>query len=132
MKKFKIVLGVMILFLLTGCGESKYLKEISYKEYEELIKNKESFVVEIMRDGCSACESFKPTLKEFTEEYKIEVKYINTDNLTDEEIDTFGISGTPTLIFYKDGVEQTVSSRLIGAVSKDKIVAKFKANEFMK
>lgn len=132
MKKFKIILGVMILFLLTGCGESKYLKEISYKEYEELIKNKESFVVEIMRDGCSACESFKPTLKEFTEEYKIEVKYINTDNLTDEEIDTFGISGTPTLIFYKDGVEQTVSSRLIGAVSKDKIVAKFKANEFMK
>lgn len=132
MKKVLSLFIIFIcIFLITGCS-NKYLKEISYNEYKKLIENKETFAVEIMRSGCSACESFKPTLEDFVNEYKVEVKYINTDKLTDEEIDEFGISGTPTIIFYKDGVEKTVSSRLIGAVSLDKIVSKFKANEFIK
>jgi membrane-associated protease RseP (regulator of RpoE activity) len=46
------------------------------------------------------------------------------------ETDT-GISGTPTVLFYNDGVEKTVSSRINGSVSVDKIISKFKANNFL-
>lgn len=131
MKKTKILFLILTIILLTGC-KNKYLKEIDYKEYKDLIENKETFALEVMRDGCSACKSFEPVLKNFVNEYKIEVKYINTDTLTDDQIDEFGISGTPTIIFYNKGEEKTVSSRLIGSVSKEKIINKFKANDFIK
>lgn len=131
MKKIKLVLLVIGIILLTGCSKSN-LKEISYKEYKNLIDSKESFILEVMREECSACKSFKPNLEAVIDKYNIEVKYINTDKLSDDELDEFGISGTPTLIFYNDGVEETTASRLVGSVSQDKIIAKFKANGFIK
>lgn len=131
MKKIKLVLLVIGVILLTGCSKSN-LKEISYKEYKNLIDSKESFILEVMREECTACKSFKPNLEAVIDKYNIEVKYINTDKLSDDELDEFGISGTPTLIFYNDGVEETTASRLVGSVSQDKIIAKFKANGFIK
>lgn len=136
MKKF-IKLGVLLMFLFitTGCG-NKYMKEISYQDYKDLIKNKETFILEIMRTDCSACINFKPKLEEVAKEYKVQIKYINTDSLTDRENDKLfsdtGISGTPTVIFYHDGVEETVASRINGSVSKEKIISKFKASNFIK
>lgn len=131
MKKIKLVLLVIGVILLTGCSKSN-LKEISYKEYKNLIDSKESFILEVMREECTACKSFKPNLEAVIDKYNIEVKYINTDKLSDDELDELGISGTPTLIFYNDGVEETTASRLVGSVSQDKIIAKFKANGFIK
>lgn len=131
MKKIKLVLLVIGIILLTGCSKSN-LKEISYKEYKNLIDSKESFILEVMREECTACKSFKPNLEAVIDKYNIEVKYINTDKLSDDELDELGISGTPTLIFYNDGVEETTASRLVGSVSQDKIIAKFKANGFIK
>jgi SPBc2 prophage-derived disulfide bond formation protein A len=120
--------------MLTGCGKS-YMKEISYTEYQELLKNKETFILEVMRTDCSACISFKPKITQVANDYKIEIKYINTDHISDKEKEKLfadtGISGTPTVLFYNDGVEKTVSSRINGSVSVDKIISKFKANNFL-
>lgn len=135
MKKILSLSIVFIILLLTGCSKT-YVKEISYQEYKELINNKETFILEIMRTDCSACINFKPKLESVANEYKVEVKYINTDNLTDEEVDKLyidtGISGTPTVIFYNEGIEKTKSSRINGSVSTDKIISKFKTNGFIK
>lgn len=131
MKKIKLLLVIVGVILLTGCSKSN-LKEISYSEYKKLIDSKETFILEVMREDCSACKSFKPNLEEVIDKYNIEVKYINTDNLSEDELDEFGISGTPTLIFYNDGVEETTASRLVGSVSQEKIISKFKANGFIK
>jgi len=136
MKKiFKLSFMLLIVFLLSGCS-NKYLKEISYDEYKKLIENKESFILEVMSTDCSACKNFEPKLKEVTEEYKIEVKYINTSKLSKEETNRLykktGITGTPTIIFYTNGKEETKSSRINGSVSKDKIISKFKANDIIK
>ena len=135
MKKYlKLVVILLCLFIFTGCGKS-YMKEINYKEYQELIENKETFILEIMRTNCSACISFEPKISQVAEDYQIEVKYINTDHLSEEEYDQLykdtGISGTPTVIFYHDGVEKTVASRINGSVPVDKIISKFKANGFI-
>lgn len=136
MKKLaKLSILLFILLLITGCDKG-YMKEISYKEYKNLLENKETFILEIMRTECSACINFKPKITDVANSYKVEVKYINTDHITDEETNSLfsetGITGTPTVIFYKNGVEETVSSRINGSVSKDKIISKFKTNGFIK
>lgn len=131
MKKFKFIFIIIGLLLLTGCSKSN-IERISYSEYEKLIADKETFILEVMQDDCSACKRFKPNLEEVLKEYKIKVKAISTDDLTDEQQDNFGITGTPTVIFYINGEEETTASRIIGSVSKDKIISKFKANGFIK
>ena len=136
MRKLSKLLVIAILLLtVTGCG-NKYLKEISYKEYEKLINDKETFVLEVMKTGCTYCEKIKPKLEELTNKYKIEIKVINTANLSDKDKEKFdietGVSGTPTIIFYNNGVEETVASRINGNVSQEKLISKFKANGFIK
>lgn len=132
MKKFKFVLMIIgVLIIVTGCSNS-YIHNITYKEYQKLIENKETFILEVMRDDCSACKSFKPNLEKVANDYKIEVKTINTSKLTEEQLEEFGISGTPTVIFYIDGKEETKAARIVGSVSQDKIISKFKASGFIK
>ena len=133
----KILKGFIILsfiFMLTGCNKS-YMKEISYQDYKKLIDNKETFILEIMRTDCSACKSFKPHITQVANDYKIEIKYIDTDHLKDSEKDKIyedtGTSATPTVIFYNKGVEKTKASRIVGSVSVEKIITKFKANGFI-
>lgn len=134
-KLIKFSILMVILLFITGCGKD-YMKEISYKEYKELLDSKETFILEIMRTDCSACISFKPKITNVANDYKVEVKFINTDHITEDEKNTLfsetGVTGTPTVIFYKNGVEETVSSRINGSVSKDRIISKFKTNGFIK
>ena len=132
MKKiFKFCLLLVVTLFITGCSNT-YLKEINYNDYKQLIANKESFILEVMSTDCPACENFKPKLKSVLEQYGIEAKYIDTSKLSEEEYSEFykktGIGGTPTIIFYVEGVEETKSSRINGSVSTDKIISKFKAN----
>lgn len=136
MKKYlKICSILFFILILTGCNKS-YMKEINYKEYKNLIENKETFILEIMRTDCSACKNFKPKIAQVAEDYKIEVKYINTDHLSKEDVDKLyevtGIDGTPTVIFYHEGKEETVATRINGSVSVDKVISKFKASGFIK
>lgn len=133
MKKFaKLVLMIIILLSVSGCGNSKYLKGISYKEYKELLENKETFILEIMKTDCPYCEKLKPKLEEVASKYEIEIKVINTAKLSKEDSDSLfdetGISGTPTIIFYTNGAEETVASRINGNVTEEKLISKFKAN----
>jgi len=130
-----LIIAIIVLALFLLLNNKSYMKKISYNEYKELIENKETFILEIMRTDCSACINFKPKIEEVAKEYKIEIKYINTDDLSKEEYDKLaldtGITGTPTVIFYNDGIEKTKSSRINGSVSVDKIISKFKANGFI-
>ena len=130
-KNLKIFLLVIGILFLTGCSKN-YIKEIDYNQYKELISSNKTFILEVMRDDCINCKNFKPKLNEVAKEYNIEIMSISTDNLSDEELDVFGVSGTPTVIFYKNGKEETTAARIIGDTSKDKIVTKYKASDFIK
>lgn len=133
-KVFKFSFLCLLILFISGC-EKNYMKEISYSEYEKLIEDKETFILEVMKTDCSACINFEPKIKAVANEYKLEIKYINIANLSDEEHDALtkktGVSATPTVIFYNDGEEKTVASRINGSVSKEKIITKFKANGFI-
>lgn len=131
MKKItKLFITVFLIFIITGCGnEDKHFEEINIDEYNKLIENKETFILEIMSTKCSACTHYKPTLKKVLDDYDIDIKYINILKGDNEKINNIaGIDGTPTVIFYKNGEEETVASRIVGSISYQKTVNKFISN----
>ena len=136
MKKLKYLFIVLVVFSIVGCSKASGLENISYSEYKELISNKENFVLEVMRDGCSHCETLKPRLESVASEYNLDIKVINLAHLSDEDYIEFtkeiGTGATPTVIFYKKGEEKSVATRIIGSVSEEKIINKFKDNGIIK
>ena len=131
MKKIITLLSVFIFtLLLTGCGGSEYLKTLSYDELNQKLENKESFILEVMRTGCTACEGFAPKLESVTNDYKVTVYQLNTSDLSDEVWeefkDKFSVSATPTIVFFTEGEELTIGTRIVGDVSKDKVIEQFK------
>lgn len=140
MKRKKIILIIVILLLVfTGCNKknnSDYLIEIDYKEFKEKRENKETFFFEVIQDGCSACMSYSPILKETLTEYKIVGYQLNISNMTNEEYDEFQlefkISGTPTTIFLTEGEEISKMQRISGKTTKAKTISKLTANGYIK
>jgi len=138
MKKLKwfVLCGLMII-LISGCSSSGgKFEEINFQEYQKLIENKESFVLEMLRDDCSHCKDLKPKLQKVIKEYDITIKTINLNSLSKEDEKAFksivGTNGTPTIIFYKNGEEASVATRIVGDIPREKIIQKFKDNGIIK
>ena len=132
MKKI-IVVVFLFCVLLTGCSSSEVgFEPITLEEYKTLIANKESFVVEQWGTSCVHCSGLKPKLQKFVKEYNLTIKTINLDKLTvDERKELESITGTlatPIIMFYKEGTEKSIATRIVGDVSYEKLVNKFKDN----
>ena len=124
-----------IKFPLTLAGEVG-LHEITYGKYEEMVKNGDAFVVVIERTGCSYCQMYMPIMEEVANEQKIAVTYINTDNLTEDEMTKLSTTnkylkknqwGTPTTLFMLgdrivDSIGGYVEKDSIEAFLKDRVV----------
>ena len=137
MKKIKLlIIPLFILLLLTGCGSSGNLKEISYSKFKKMRENKETFFLVIEKDGCRFCEAFVPKMESVLEEYDIIGYVINLSDMSSSDLEEFdkefGIDGTPTTIFITEGNELSILQRIDGNVSKDKIISKLKNNNYIK
>lgn len=134
-KSIKILMIVFSLLIITGCGKST-LKEIKYSELEKALKNNESFILEVVQDGCSNCESFTPKFNKVLSKYNISAKQINLKKLSKEDNNNFSnlynVSGTPTVIFINKGEEISISRRIVGDVSEEKIISKLKVAGYIK
>lgn len=118
-------------FPLTLAGEVG-LHEITYDNYKEMVDNGDAFVVVIERTGCSYCQQYMPIMEEVANEKKIAVTYINTDNITQEEMEELSSTnkylkknqwGTPTTLFMLgDRIVDSIS----GYVEKDSLEEFFK------
>ena len=129
------VLVVGILFI-TGCSKNG-LVEIDYKEFKNLIDNKESFILYVGSTDCHNCSEFTPKFEEVLDEYNIDkAKIIEIDKLSDDDRNEFNkiinVSGTPTVVFIEDGEEKSMTNRINGNVDKEKIISRFKSNEYIK
>ena len=109
--------------------EDSYLIELSYDELVKKIENKDSFVLVYTQTTCSHCIEYKPILKKTLYKNKLYGYEIVIDKLNTEEKaklkDIANVSGTPTTIFIKDGVEISTSSRLTGIQTEDKLTNRY-------
>ena len=139
MKKFNKLFSIIssaIVFLICGCSNVK-VEEISYDKFDSLIKNSESFILYIGSASCHNCTEFGPKFEEVIKENNIKnVYYIDLDGLSDEDRKNFNrtinVTGTPTVVFINDGEEESSFNRINGSVSKEKIVQRLKANDYIK
>ena len=133
-KVLKLFSITIVLLLIAGC--SKSITEITYKDLEKALDNKETFILEIVQDGCSNCEEFTPKFEKILSKYNIEVKQINLTKLTEEDntklTNLYNATGTPTVIFITEGNEELISRRIVGNVSQDKIISKLKVSGYIK
>lgn len=136
MKKSIFILFLLFFILLTTGCENNYLKSIDYNAFKEKVENKESFIVEVVQTGCSACKDFTPRYRKVINKYKVTSYQLNYSDLKEEEKkefdEQFSINSTPTVLFITNGEEKSVLTRIVGAVSEDKIINKLKANAYIK
>ena len=123
-KKIKYLLIGILALMLTGCSSSNVITEIDYSKLEEMIDNKESFILEVVQTGCSHCEEFSPRFRAVLKTNDKEAYSLNLYNMTEEEGKKFSelttsVSGTPTVLYFEDGKE--TSHKINGAVSNEEI-----------
>ena len=134
-----ICLFILLVTFVVGCEkkqEVEYLKDISYEELYKKIENKETFILEVVQTGCGNCTSFTPKFTEVLEEYKITAYSLNLTNIEKDEnrekfLDDYDVTGTPTVIFFKDGEETSTMKRLTGDRDKETIIKKLKLNDYI-
>ncbi len=134
-KKLFAVIILALLFVLTGCKKTTY-EEVTIDELTKMVNDKESFVLVIGSETCSACESYRPVMEKVIQEYNLTINYINIYQLTDEEkakLLTYAYyANTPTTVYFEKGVATDTYNRIVGAVSYDKVVESLKRNGYIK
>lgn len=137
MKKILMIFAALLcIFVSTGCGTRTY-KTITFDEYKSKIDNKESFILFIGSETCSHCTEFKKTINEVLKEYNVEINYIDISKFTVTESEKFNamvkFTGTPTTVFYENGVEEHPSyNRISGSRSYSEVVKALKKNGYIK
>ena len=136
MKKKILLVIAILLFILTGCGKKTTYNEVKIDELTKMIDNKESFVLVIGSDVCSACEAFRPTMEKIIVNYNLEINYINVNALKDEEkaklLTYVYYANTPTTVYFEKGVATETHNRIVGAASYDKVLESLKNNGYIK
>ncbi len=137
----KILKSLVIIFIvfvmLTGCSSNdKHIVDISLEDFKKKVANKESFALYVGNENCSHCVSYMPTLKSVLKEYGITIYHLDNSKLSEKEYADFktyiNISGTPTIAFITNGEEETTLNRIVGEVSKESTIDRFKTNGYIK
>ncbi len=135
-KKILFVIVAALLFVVTGCGKETTYHEVSYDELTKMINNKESFVLVIGSETCSACESYKPTMEKIITNYNVRINYINIYPLTQEQkaglIGYVYYQNTPTTVYFVKGEATETYNHIVGAADYDKVLASLKKNGYIK
>lgn len=95
----------------------KEIEEISYEDFKTYLKKKKTTTVIMLgTDSCYWCVEQKPILQMAMYEYKVDVKYLNVNDLKEDEYselkelhDDLASFGTPTFISVKNKKVRKVS-----------------------
>lgn len=93
--------------------DPNYQNIILPDELQTRIDNKESFFVYYFASTCPHCKRTTPILAPMAKEMGIDVKQFNLEEFPDAW-DKNNIQYTPTLVYYKDGVE---AERIEGGIA---------------
>ncbi|MBN2373302.1 thioredoxin [bacterium] len=97
--------------------ENESALKLTDEDFEEkVIKSDIPVLVDFWASWCGPCKMISPIIDELAKEYAGTVKVASMN--VDENMETpnnYNIRSIPTLILFKDGVEQ---DRMVGAVPK--------------
>jgi thioredoxin 1 len=106
---------------------SENIMEIGTKEFEKnVIKGKGLILVDFWAPWCGPCLIVAPVLEEIARELadSITIYKVNVDNNRDLAV-TYGISGIPTFVLFKEG---EIVSQHVGVIPKAGIVNIIQSN----
>lgn len=132
-----VLIGVIFgIYSILNSDKIKTYDEIEYSEYTKMVNNKESFILYIGSATCSHCQDFKPTIEKFIKDYQLDIKYIDISKLDDKQYSVLKnktkLSGTPTIVIFKEGIVESGSSNKIqGAVDYETVEDFFKSKEYI-
>lgn len=96
--------------IIKNSNDDTTLKQITYKQYQTMIADGESFFFEVAASSCGACESFTPKLEQALEKtnttaYSIDLDKLSTDDRNKLTQD-LSITGTPTTLYIENGISK--------------------------
>jgi len=93
---------------------SEHVKEINAAEYEtEVLRSREPVVLDFYSTECPPCEALAPKFESVAEQYAGRARFVKIFRQGNRELATkLGVTGSPTLVFFKDGME--VGDRMTG------------------
>lgn len=117
--------------------EKKELTVIDVDTYLDFYNGDEKTIVFIGRPTCGYCELAQPIIENIAYENDLEIKYLNTDEFSDDDEDKFMGSdeafsngfGTPLLVVISNG---EITGKLEGLVDKENYIDFFEEYEFIK
>ncbi len=100
--------------------------KVDAKNFDEVISKYENVVVDFWAEWCMPCRMIAPIIDQLAKEYagKVVFAKLNTDE-NPQVAARFGITGIPTLIFFKNGKPV---DKIIGAYPKGEIERWIKRN----
>lgn len=134
----KIVVGILILLTVVACtnNNNAVTEAVNLKVLKNAIEDKESFILEVIQDGCSYCTDFTPKFEKALRETNLTAKVINVSRLSSKDynslLELLDFDGsTPTVLFFRDGVETSSLKRIVGSHDTEFVIEKFKSNGFI-
>ena len=112
MKK-KILVLVILILTIVGCGNKKFyledeyyengvITDITLEEINDLETNEKSFMVFVYLPGCTSCAQFRTVLNEYIETHKLEFYTISINDLNDSKIKDH-VQFAPSLVLFNKG-----------------------------
>ncbi|KXY40030.1 thioredoxin [Bacillus cereus] len=103
-----------------------YENAISLKELETNIEKKQNQTIYFYQTGCIHCKKISPIIVPMAKDMNINMKVINIKNEPKNNWDKYEITGTPTIIHFKNGKEV---DRIYGAKTKEDFQKWFNKNK---
>jgi len=130
-----ILIAIIVILGFINNDNETYLKEINYIEYAEKVNNNDSFILYVKQTNCKHCQSFTPKFSNVLEKNKLEAYSLNLTDMETEERNLFiselSVDSTPTVLFFRDGIELGSYSRIEGSKSEEYVVKKLKLNGYI-
>src|SRR5512138_2549023 len=93
---------------------SEWVKEIAAGDYErEVLAAQEPVVLDFYSTECPPCEALAPKFESVAEQFAGRARFLKVFRQGNRELaQRLGVSGSPTLVFFKSGAE--VGERMSG------------------
>ncbi|MCX6170608.1 MAG: FAD-dependent oxidoreductase [Ignavibacteriales bacterium] len=100
---------------------SEKIMNITSKEFETEVLKSGNVVVDFYSSECPPCEALATKFESLSDVYGDDIKFIKIFRQENKELAvSLGVSGSPTLLFYKNG--EMVGERLTGGIKRADII----------